>query len=280
MTVRRRFLPLALLAATATAVAAVGCDDATTGRPPAGPPPQTAAPPKGATVLPPPQTPLQTTSDLDTVAPYETITQGTGAPVKVGDVVLMHYTASLASSGVEYDSTRRLGQPFVLTVGAGHVIRGWDLLLPKLHVGDHVKTTIPSRLAYGAAGLTGVIPADADLAFDIEIVGIVPSPSWEVVTKGEGNAAIRGSKATVHYIGTLPDGTVFDDSRARNEPFSFRVGAGEVIEGWDWIVSRMRGGDRWKVVIPWAFAYGAEGSPPTVPAMTDLHFDIEVLRVE
>lgn len=268
----------AALAFLIAAAAAAGCDDGGARPPQGGPPAQAAG--GGIPALPAPTTELQTKFDLDTPPPFDVVASGTGPAVKVGDVVLMHYTAAVASSGVEFDSTRRTNQPFVLTVGSGHVIRGWDLLLPKLRVGDRVKTTIPYALAYGTAGLVGVIPPKMDLTYDIEVVAVVPPPTWEVVKKGEGRAAVRGSKATVHYIGTLPDGTVFDDSRARNEPYAFHVGSGDVIEGWDWIVSRMHAGDRWKVVIPWAFAYGADGSPPTVPAMTDLHFDIEVLRVE
>lgn len=272
----RTFPWIVVLAVAASA----GCGDTAPAPQAGGAPADPAAQKRAGAVLPPPQTELQTTFDLDTPPAFDVITAGTGPSVKIGDVVLMHYTAAVASSGTEYDSTRRTNQPLVLTVGAGHVIRGWDLLLPKLHVGDRVKSTIPYQLAYGAAGLSGVIPPKTDLAFDIEIVGIVPNPTWEVVTEGEGREAVRGTNVTVHYIGKLPDGTVFDDSRARKEPYSFRLGAGEVIEGWDWIVARMRVGDRWNVVIPWAFAYGADGSPPTVPPMTDLHFDIEVLRVE
>jgi len=263
-------------AAILVLLAVAGCGDA----PPAAAPGPAPAKPGGAPVLPPPKTELQTKLDVDTPPAVEWVAKGSGAQVKAGDVVQMHYAATIASSGHEIDNTHRTEQPFVFTVGAGHVIRGWDLLLPQLRVGDHVKTTIPYHLAYGPDGLAGVIPPKTDLTYDIEVVGIVPPPTWDVVTKGEGREAKRGTKATVHYVGTLPDGTVFDDSRARKEPFEFVVGIGEVIEGWDWVVARMRVGDRWKVSIPWALAYGADGSPPKIPAMTDLTFDIEVLRVE
>jgi peptidylprolyl isomerase len=173
-----------------------------------------------------------------------------------------------------------MNQPFAFTVGRGHAIRGFDLLLPKLSVGDKVKTRIPWRLAYGEVGVKHGMPPKQDLDYEIEVVGVVPPPSWEVVKKGDGAPAEKGRIALIHYVGTLASGEKFDDSRTSGKPFRFRVGAAEVIEGWDRVVAQMRVGDRWNVTVPWFYAYGADGLPPKIPEMTDVRFDLELVGVE
>ena len=96
---------------------------------------------------------------------------------------------------------------------------------------------------------------------------------------GTGAVVATGDIATVHYVGRLQNGTVFDSSRARNQPFPFRVGAGQVIQGWDRGVPGMRIGGTRRLTIPPSLAYGSQGQPPTIPPNATLTFDIELLGI-
>jgi len=94
---------------------------------------------------------------------------------------------------------------------------------------------------------------------------------------GSGREAHAGETATVHYTGTLVDGTKFDSSKDRNKPFSFRLGAGHVIKGWDEGVEGMKIGGTRKLVIPPALGYGARGAGSTIPPNATLNFQVELL---
>jgi len=96
---------------------------------------------------------------------------------------------------------------------------------------------------------------------------------------GTGKVAKTGDNVTVHYRGTLTNGTKFDASYDRNEPFSFPLGGGQVINGWDEGVVGMKEGGKRKLVIPSDMAYGDEGRPPTIPPKATLVFEVELLKV-
>ena len=84
----------------------------------------------------------------------------------------------------------------------------------------------------------------------------------------------------VHYTGWLTDGTKFDSSRDRGQPFSFPIGAGQVIPGWDEGVAGMKVGGRRKLVIPANLGYGDMGAPPVIPPGATLVFDVELLDLK
>ncbi|MGZ3460744.1 MAG: FKBP-type peptidyl-prolyl cis-trans isomerase [Archangium sp.] len=96
---------------------------------------------------------------------------------------------------------------------------------------------------------------------------------------GAGAEAAPGKTVTVHYVGTLTNGSKFDSSRDRNEGFTFRLGAGQVIEGWDKGVAGMKVGGLRKLTIPPEMGYGARGFPPVIPPNSTLVFEVELLQV-
>lgn len=108
-----------------------------------------------------------------------------------------------------------------------------------------------------------------------EVVGL----KKEVITEGTGPEANVGDTVEVHYIGTLLDGSKFDSSRDRGTPFSFPLGAGMVIQGWDQGVVGMKVGEKVKLTIPPSLGYGERGYPPVIPANATLVFEVELLAI-
>ncbi|MDB4058654.1 peptidylprolyl isomerase [Flavobacteriaceae bacterium] len=101
---------------------------------------------------------------------YQIIQKGTGAKAEKGQQVSVHYQGALID-GTVFDSSYKRKEPIEFQLGIGQVISGWDEGLQLLHVGDKARFVIPSDLAYGSAGAGGVIPPDAILVFDVELVG-------------------------------------------------------------------------------------------------------------
>lgn len=119
---------------------------------------------------------------------------------------------------------------------------------------------------------------------------VTPSPSATIQNMGElkiedlvvgtGDEAVAGKKITVNYKGTLVDGTKFDSSYDRGTPFTFNLGAGEVIKGWDQGFSGMKVGGKRRLTIPPEMGYGAQGAGSSIPGNATLIFEVELLKVE
>jgi FKBP-type peptidyl-prolyl cis-trans isomerase len=125
--------------------------------------------------------------------------------------------------------------------------------------------------------------AAAGTGFELDSSALTKTPSglqYQDVVTGTGPEATTGQVAVVHYTGWLTDGTKFDSSRDRGQPFSFPLGGGQVIAGWDQGVAGMKVGGRRKLVIPPDLGYGAMGSPPVIPASATLVFDVELLELQ
>jgi FKBP-type peptidyl-prolyl cis-trans isomerase FkpA len=107
---------------------------------------------------------------------YEEITAGSGAEAKAGDQVTVHYTGWLqnedGSAGSKFDSSKDRNDPFQFSLGAGMVIKGWDQGVAGMKVGGVRKLVIPSSLGYGARGAGGVIPPNATLIFEVELLAV------------------------------------------------------------------------------------------------------------
>ncbi len=100
----------------------------------------------------------------------------------------------------------------------------------------------------------------------------------QVRTPGKGEETPpHGANIICHYSGRLLDGTEFDSSYRRGAPFTFRLGTGAVIRGWDEAFAQMHRGERATLVIPYSLAYGAKGRPPTIPPKATLVFEVELI---
>jgi peptidylprolyl isomerase len=102
---------------------------------------------------------------------------------------------------------------------------------------------------------------------------------YEDLVEGTGPTPQRGQKVTVHYVGTLTNGKKFDSSRDRGQPFSFTIGVGQVIAGWDEGVGSMQVGGKRKLTIPASLGYGARGAGNVIPPNATLIFEVELLGI-
>ena len=222
----------------------------------------------------------------------EELQVGTGEAAKAGDLVSVHYTGWL-EDGTKFDSSVDRGEPIEFPLGAGMVIQGWEQGLEGLRVGGKRRLTIPPELGYGEAGAGDVIPPNATLVFEVELMGVsefkvpgmeeIPEPPQEgdleveILKEGEGEPVKSGDYLTVHYTGWLKDGTKFDSSLDRGEPFEFALDSGMVIRGWDRGLSGMRVGEKRKLTIPSRLAYGRQGAGGVIPPYATLVFEVELL---
>ncbi len=127
----------------------------------------------------------------------------------------------------------------------------------------------------GAGALTAVAaPAEHG-----HVVSLPDGLRYTDLKLGHGAVAQSGDHVSVHYVGTLEDGKKFDSSRDRGQPFSFTLGAGQVIKGWDQGVAGMRVGGMRRLIIPSSLGYGEQGAGGVIPPNATLHFDVELLDV-
>jgi FKBP-type peptidyl-prolyl cis-trans isomerase len=101
---------------------------------------------------------------------------------------------------------------------------------------------------------------------------------YVVSKKGSGKKAKKGDNVSVQYVGSLLDGTVFDQTKAGSPDFNFPVGMGQVIPGWDEAFQMMSEGDEYKLIIPWSLAYGPRGSGP-IPPYSSFVFEVKLVKI-
>ena len=123
---------------------------------------------------------------------------------------------------------------------------------------------------------TTIAMDDLDLS---QAVTTASGLQYVVVKEGDGATPQKGNNVTVHYTGTLENGAKFDSSRDRNKPFSFKIGVGQVIKGWDEGVGSMKVGEQRILIIPPDLGYGARGAGNVIPPNATLIFDVELLKI-
>ncbi len=150
----------------------------------------------------------------------------------------------------------------------------------------YVNTNInnPSNIAFTANQQAAALQSAPQTASAAATSTNSPTSSMEGlqikdITVGTGTVAQNGDTVTVNYIGTLDNGTTFDSSYSRKQPFSFTLGVGQVIKGWDLGVLGMRVGGTRELTIPPALGYGAQGAGGVIPPNATLHFTVALLSV-
>jgi len=244
---------------------------------------------------------------------YKVVEAGSGVTPTADDFVTVHYAGRLID-GNEFDSSYKRGEP--ATFPAGRLIKGWTEALTMMKVGDKWELTIPAELAYGEAGAGGVIPGNATLVFDVELLAIKSEAEvrkeaeaaadafkneqlaflennakhegvsvtesglqYRVIEAGKGEKSPSAtSDVTVHYAGKLIDGSEFDSSYKRGAPASFPLNG--VIGGWTEGLQLMKEGDKFEFFIPYELGYGARGSGRNIPPFATLIFTVELISVD
>ena len=236
-----------------------------------------------------------TTTDSGlTFVPLE---EGDGPKPEIGQLVQVHYTGTLAD-GTIFDSSID-NEPYTFKLGQGQVIAGWDEGIAMLNEGGKATLIIPPQLAYGATGAGGVIPPNATLIFDVELLEISEGSTvapievdesdfaesdsglkFHDLESGDGDSPEEGSTVSVHYTGWLTDGTKFDSSYDRGAPITFVLGQGQVIAGWDEGISTMQVGGKRQLMIPPELAYAEAGYGSIIPPNSTLIFEVELVEVQ
>ena len=226
---------------------------------------------------------------------YYDITVGEGDMPVEGQEVVVNYVAWL-QDGEQFiaSSANQGGEPLTFAIGSDAVFPGWEEGVSTMQKGGKRYLVIPSDLALGDEG-GGTIPPGATLLMEIELVDVLPlvlptaideadftttesGLKYYDIVEGDGEEAVSGMAVTVDYTGWLTSNIKFDSSLDAGQPFTFTLGTGGVIPGWDEGVAGMKVGGKRQLIIPADLGYGETGGG-LIPPNATLIFEVELLEV-
>lgn len=227
---------------------------------------------------------------------YAPITPGSGESPEEGEIVTIHFVGWTEEDNAMFADSHS-AQPIQFTVGREEIISGWDEAVMLMSVGEVAQFIMPPELAFGEEGLQGLVPPNARVVFELQLLEITPPPpppvsvdeeDFEVLEsgvkiftleEGDGASPQEGDTVTVHYRLWLEDGTQIDSSFDRDQPFPFVVGTNSTIPGWEEGVMNMVEGETAQIIVPPELGYGDVPNGP-IPANSTLIFEVELLSVE
>lgn len=252
------------------------------------------------TVEKPPQPTTVVESDLittDSGLQYAELATGQGAEAGTNSIVRTHFTLWVRNTDTnDFIVSSMNSEPLSFVVGRGDtVFPGWEEGMLNMQVGGKRLLIIPPELGFGEIGGNG-IPANATLIMEVELVELSEPPTQTQVDEGdyittdsglkyfdivvgEGESPNDGELVYVHYTGWLETGEIFDSSVERGDPFTFVLGVGNVIPGWDEGVLTMKVGGKRQLVVPAELAYGEQGAGNVIPPGATLIFEVELLSI-
>ena len=227
---------------------------------------------------------------------YTVTSKGDGPMPKSGDRVFVLYKGTLTNDTVFDASSLHGNKPFPFRLMQHNVIAGWDSVVSRLHAGDKAKMTLAPQYAYGPRAM-GKIPANSTLIFEVEVIDVQTIKPWDAkgkdtLTTPSGLKIVmfeshpdslqpkKGQQVSVDYSGYLTNGTMFDSSIDRGMPFTFPIGLGRVIEGWDEGIAMLHKGEKAQLIIPASLGYGAAGAGNgAIPPNATLIFDVHLVNI-
>jgi peptidylprolyl isomerase len=226
---------------------------------------------------------------------YYDITVGEGDMPVEGQEVVVNYVAWL-QDGEQFiaSSANQGGEPLTFAIGSDSVFPGWEEGVMTMQKGGKRLLVIPPDLALGEEG-GGTIPPNSTLLMEVELVDVLPlvlptavdeadftttesGLKYYDIVEGDGEEAVSGMAVTVDYTGWLTSNIKFDSSLDAGQPFTFTLGSGGVIPGWDEGVAGMKVGGKRQLVIPAELGYGETGGG-IIPPNATLIFEVELLEV-
>jgi peptidylprolyl isomerase len=230
---------------------------------------------------------------------YYDLSAGSGAEAAKNSTVTTSFTLWVkTASGYDYVVSSEGSEPISFVVGRlDRVFPGWDEGVIGMKVDGKRMLVIPPDLGLGAQGSGDIIPPNATLVMEIQLVSTRdPQVATKVDEKdytttasglkyydlkvGTGDSPTTGKTVVVNYTGWLQDGTQFDSSLDSGQPFSFTLGQGNVIPGWDEGVATMKPGGKRQLVIPAALGYGDTGAGTMIPPGATLIFEVELISIK
>jgi len=237
---------------------------------------------------------------------------GNGTVAKNGDLIEINFKGWIVKDSLNLfkdwsaDTTKRaeviadsyaMNQPLKFVLGSESFIKGSEEGMVGMKPGGKRTIIIPSKLAYGPAGM-GPVPPNTSLKVVVEMVSvkeITPVKMWDadstqfkttssglkyyIIKEGDGPAVEKDKQVSVHYSGFLLDGTKFDSSIERDEPITLVAGTGQVIPGWDEGLLLLKKGSKAKFIVPPSLGYGNRDLGK-IPPNSTLIFDVEIVDVK